>query len=158
MYTIWTTSKPWKYGSETKKPRDVRKKKKYRVPSRPTGSWGPTAMRRWAYAVGVTYLVPEKQVSLTELELFNVVFFHERHPHHVQTRENPTATGIFLIAYRTAATLDLRKFKNAYVRPTGANASTSGVRTRVKMRSLPGKHVRRAAFCDPLMYTVCPIE
>lgn len=109
-------------------------------------------MRRWAYAVGVTYLVPEKQVSLTELELFNVVFFHERHPHHVQTRENPTATGIFLIAYRTAATLDLQKFKNSYVRPTGANAS---VRTRVKIRSLPGKHVM---FCDPLMYAVCPIE
>ena len=38
-----------------------------------------------------SYLVPEEEVGLTELKLFDVELFHEGKAHDVEAREDPTS-------------------------------------------------------------------
>lgn len=45
---------------------------------------------KWKAEKRNPYLVPEKEIRLTELKLFNVELLHERKSHHIEARENPT--------------------------------------------------------------------
>lgn len=47
-------------------------------------------VEKWNTEKRNPYLVPEKEIRLTELKLFNVELLHERKSHHIEARKNPT--------------------------------------------------------------------
>lgn len=53
------------------------------------------------------YLVPEEDVALGELELCDVELLCEGKAHHIETGEDPAATGGFLVCHRLSLCLCL---------------------------------------------------
>ena len=56
-------------------------------------------------------LVPEEEVALAELELFQFELFHDRDSHAVEQRKDPTSTGTLLIRHRLPFQLNLSTYQ-----------------------------------------------